>query len=63
MLEAICRLDAVEAIEHQFDGDKSTMYAIGRSMWRFVEPGWIGADPGRAMWGMLEYSTSELLDG
>ena len=52
----------MEAIEHQFDGDKSTMYAIGRSMWRFVEP-WIGADPGRAMWGMLEYSTSELLDG
>ena len=53
----------MEAIEHQFGGDKRTLYAIGRSMWRFVEPGWIGADPGRAMWGMLEYSTLELLDG
>ena len=53
----------MEAIEHQFKGNKSTVYAIQRSMWRFVEPGWIVADPGRAMWGMLEYSTPELVDG
>ena len=59
----IYRSDAVGAIEHGLHQDKSAVYAIEWSMRRFVEPGWIGADPGRAMWGMLEYSTSELLDG
>ena len=53
----------MEVIEHQFNGDKSTMYAIERSMWRLVEPRWIVVDPGREMWGMLEYLTPELVVG
>ena len=39
------------------------VYVIGRSLWRFVEPGGIVADHGRAPWDMLEYSTAELVDG
>ena len=46
IVEAICLLDAVEAIEHRFNRDKSAMYAIERSLWRFGEPGGIVADPG-----------------
>ena len=49
MIEAICRLDAVEAVEHGFDWDKSEMYRIERSVWRLIEPGRIVAGPGRAL--------------
>ena len=35
-MEAVCRLNA---IEHGLDQDKSAMYVIERSAWRFVEPG------------------------
>ena len=49
MIEAICRLDAVEAVEHGFDWDKSAMYAIEWSVWRFVEPGGIVAGPGTVL--------------
>jgi len=49
ILEAICRLDAVEAVEHGFNRDKSAMYAIERSVWRFVESGGIVVGPGRAL--------------
>ena len=28
-----------------------------------VEPGGIVAEAGKALWGMLEYSTAELVDG
>ena len=47
--EAICRLDVAEAVEHRFDWDKSVMYRIERSVWRFIEPGRIVAGPGRAL--------------
>ena len=63
IVEAICLLDAVEAIEHRFSREKSAMYAIERSLWRFVEPGGIVADPDCSPLGMLEYSTPELVDG
>jgi hypothetical protein len=59
-INAIYRLDAVEAIERGFNRDKRAMYAVERSVWRFVEPGGIVAD-GRALWGMLELSTPELM--
>ena len=45
--EAICRLDAV--VEHGFNWDKSAMYVIEWSKWRFIEPGGIVAGPGRAL--------------
>ena len=32
IIEAICRLNAVEAIEHGFNWDKSAMYAIEKSV-------------------------------
>jgi len=63
IIEAICRLDAVEAMELGFTWDNSAMYAIERSVWRFVEPGGIAVHPGRALFGMLEFSTPELVDG
>ena len=53
---------SVEAVgEHGFDWDKSAIYVIERSVWRFVEPGGIVADTGRAAWGTLAYSTLELV--
>ena len=54
---------SVEAVEHGFDWDKSAMYVIERSVWRCVEPGGIVADADRAVWGMLAYSTLELVGG
>jgi hypothetical protein len=44
----------VEAIEHAFNQDKEAVYAIERTV--------VVAAPGRALWGMLEYSTPELVD-
>ena len=49
IIEAICRLDVVEAVEHGFDWDKSGMYRIERSVWRFLKPSGIVAGPGRAL--------------
>ena len=42
---------SVEAVEHGFDWDKSAIYVIERSVWRFAEPGGIVADAGRAVLG------------
>ena len=42
---------SVEAVEHRFDWDKSAIYVIERSVWRFAEPGGIVADAGRAVLG------------
>ena len=44
------------------DRDTSVAYTIEKSVWKFLEPGGTVADPGRALWGMLEYSTAELVD-
>ena len=41
----------MEAVEHGFDWDKSVIYVIERSVWRFAEPGGIVADAGRAVLG------------
>ena len=45
------------------DWDKNAACAIARSVWSFVVPGDIVADPGRTLWGVLNYSTAELVDG
>ena len=53
-LEGICKLPAAQS--SGLDGSyESALYWIG-SLRGTV------ADPGRALWGMLEYSTAELVD-
>lgn len=59
-MEAICRSNA---IEHGLNQHKSAMYVIERSVWRLFEPGGIVADPCIALWGMLDHSKPELVDG
>ena len=39
------------------------MYTIERSVWRLIDPGEIVADRFKALWGMPEYLTPELVDG
>ena len=63
IMEAIRRSDAVKVIEHRFNRNKSAIYTIERRVWRFVEPGGIVEDSGRAMWHTLEYSTPDFMDG